>query len=83
MKYYGTKNDKDYGFYLENFDNALEITDEYWSELLENQAKGKMIIFFENSVIAANPKEYSKIDGVWKKLSKEEIASNEENEKSK
>jgi len=37
MKYYGTKNNKDYGFYLENFDNAIEISDEYWSELLEAQ----------------------------------------------
>jgi len=81
MKYYGTKNNKDYGFYLENFENAIEITDEYWSELLKAQSKGKIIIFFENSVIAVNPKEYSKTDGVWKKLSKEEIELNEENEK--
>ena len=44
MKYYGTKNNKDYGFYLENFDNAIEITDEYWLELLDRQNKGKIII---------------------------------------
>ena len=30
MKYYGTKNNKDYGFYEKNFENAIEITDEYW-----------------------------------------------------
>ena len=39
MKYYGTKNNKDYGFYLEKFDNSIEITDEYWNELLKEQAK--------------------------------------------
>ena len=59
MKYYGTKNNKDYGFYLENFDNAIEITDEYWSELLEAQNNGKIIIPFENNVIAVNENEYS------------------------
>ena len=44
MKYYGTKNNKDYGFYLEKFENAIEISDEYWKELLEEQCKGKIII---------------------------------------
>ena len=66
MKYYGTKNNKDYGFYLENFDNAIEISDEYWSELLEAQNSGKIIILFENSVIAVNENEYSFENGKWK-----------------
>lgn len=81
MKYYGTKNNKDYGFYLENFENALEITDEYWSKLLDAQSNGKIIIFYENSVIAVNPKEYSNKDGIWRKLSQEEIEQNEKMEK--
>lgn len=72
MKYYGTKNNKDYGFYLENFDNAIEISDEYWSELLEAQNSGKIIILFENSVIAVNENEYSFENGKWKKLSDKE-----------
>ena len=72
MKYYGTKNNKDYGFYLENFDNAIELSDEYWSELLEAQNSGKIIILFENSVIAVNENEYSFENGKWKKLSDKE-----------
>ena len=72
MKYYGTKNNKDYGFYLENFDNAIEISDEYWSELLEAQNSGKIIILFENSVIAVNENEYSFENEKWKKLSDKE-----------
>lgn len=73
MKYYGTKNNKDYGFYLENFENAIEISDEYWTKLLEEQDSGKMIILYENSVIAVDCNEYSFEDGKWKKLSSEEI----------
>lgn len=72
MKYYGTKNNKDYGFYLENFDNAIELSDEYWSELLEAQNSVKIIILFENSVIAVNENEYSFENGKWKKLSDKE-----------
>lgn len=74
MKYYGTKNNKDYGFYLENFDNAIEISDEYWEELLQKQGEGKTIIPFENEVIAVNIEEYIFQDGIWKKLSDKEVA---------
>lgn len=72
MKYYGTKNNKDYGFYLEDFENAIAISDGYWIELLEAQNKGKRIIPYENSVIAVNEGEYSLEDGEWKKLTTEE-----------
>lgn len=72
MKYYGTKNNKDYGFYLEKFDNSIEITDEYWNELLKEQALGKIIIPFENNVIAIDEKEYSYENDKWIKLSNEE-----------
>ena len=58
MKYYGTKNNKDYGFYLENFENAIEITDEYWMSLLQQQNQGKIIIPYNNNVIAIDEKEY-------------------------
>ena len=73
MKYYGTKNNKDYGFYEENFENAIEITDEYWQELLESQSEGKIIIPYNNNVIAVNELEYSNENGTWQKLSKTKI----------
>lgn len=73
MKYYGTKNNKDYGFYEDKFENSIEITDEYWMELLQQQNQGKIIIPFENNVIAVNCNEYECKDGIWKKLSKTEI----------
>ena len=64
MKYYGTKNNKDYGFYEENFENAIEITDQYWINLLNEQNKGKIIIPFEGNVIAADEKQYSQENGI-------------------
>ena len=73
MKYYGTKNNKDFGFYEENFENAIEITNEYWLELLHAQDNGKIIILFENKVIAVNENEYSYNNGIWKKLNEDEI----------
>ena len=72
MKYYGTKDNKNYGFYEENFENAIEITDAYWDYLLNSQSEGKRIIPYENSVIAADEAEYSFENGKWKKLNPEE-----------
>lgn len=72
MKYYGTKNNKDYGFYEENFENAIEITDEYWMELLNLQSTGKRIIKFEDQVIAVDDTKYTQKDSVWVKLTDEE-----------
>ena len=79
MKYYGTKNNKDFGFYEENFKNAVEITDEYWQELLTKQCNGKMIILYENKVLAVNESEYTNVNGVWKKLSSEEARTKQLN----
>ena len=31
------------GFYLEHQENSVEITDDYWKELLEGQSNGKQI----------------------------------------
>ncbi len=75
MKYYGTKNNKDYGFYLEPFENSIEITDDYWIELLTMQNEGKIIIPYKNNVIAVDENQYSQINGVWEKLSREESAA--------
>ncbi len=72
MKYYGTKNNKDYGFYDEQFENSIEITDEYWMELLDAQCEGKIIIPCENTVKAVYENEYSFINNEWVKLSEDE-----------
>ena len=72
MKYYGTKNNKDFGFYTENFENAIEITDEYWKKLLNEQNNGKIIINYQNSVIAVSENDYSKENNTWKKLTQKE-----------
>lgn len=72
MKYYGTKNNKDYGFYEENFENSIEISDEYWAELLNAQSNGKIIIPFENNVCAVDETEFEFKNGYWVKLSEAE-----------
>ena len=79
MKYYGTKNNRDYGFYEENFGGAIEITDEYWTELLNKQTKGDKIILYENNVIAVDKKEYEFENGKWKKLALKEIEARQLN----
>lgn len=75
MKYYGTRNNKDYGFYEENFEGAIEITDEYWRELLIAQSKGKIIIPFENNVCAVNETDFEFKNGCWTRLSENESKS--------
>ena len=72
MKYYGTKNNKDFGFYVNKFDGAIEISDKYWNELLNDQNNGKRIILFENNVIAVDENEYDYSMGKWQKLSEME-----------
>jgi len=74
MKYYGTKNDKDYGFYDEDFEFAIELTDEQWRRLLEEQSQGKIITIFEDEVIAIDENEYEYIEdgNYWEKLTSEE-----------
>jgi hypothetical protein len=36
------------GFYLDQIENSVEITDEYWQELLNGQSNGKQITSDEN-----------------------------------
>jgi len=74
MKYYGTKNDKDYGFYDEDFDMAIELTDEQWHGLLQEQSQGKTITMFEDEVIAIDEDEYEYVEdgNYWEKLTSEE-----------
>lgn len=79
MKYYGTVDNKNYGFYESKFDGSIEITDEYWRSLLDAQNQGKIIIPFDNKVIAVNGEEYSLKDCGWVKLSENEIKANKAN----
>ena len=58
MKYYGTKNNKDYGFYENKFDGAIEISDEQWVELLDKQNNGYVIILYNGNVISVKENEY-------------------------
>ncbi len=79
MKYYGTKNNKDYGFYENKFDGAIEISDEYWINLINQQNNGKIIILYQDKVIAVKEDEFEQKDGVWQKLSKDEIQTRQLN----
>ena len=76
MKYYGTKNNKDFGFYEDKFDNAVEISDEYWIELLDKQNNGHIIILYDGNVIAVKETEYECKNGVWERLTKDEVWQN-------
>ena len=75
MKYYGTKNNKDFGFYEDKFDNAVEISDEYWIELLDKQNNGHIIILYDGNVVAVKETEYECKNGVWKRLTKDEVVA--------
>lgn len=48
MKYYGTKNGDEYGFYLKPFEGAVEVEDEVWADLIGQCASGKIIVPDEN-----------------------------------
>ena len=50
MIYAGTRNGKDYGFYLEsdNLQNYVEITEEEHRKLLDGQSEGKQIKFYKD-----------------------------------
>lgn len=75
MKYYGTKNNKDFGFYEDKFGNAVEISDEYWIELLDKQNNGHIIILYDGNVIAVKETEYECKNGVWERLTKDEVVA--------
>lgn len=79
MKYYGTKNNRDYGFYENKFDGAIEISDEQWVELLDKQNNGYVIILYNGNVISVKENEYEEKDGIWHKLSKDEVQTRQLN----
>lgn len=74
MKYFGFKENIGYGFYDENFDGAVQLSDEEWQELLEEQSCGKQIVMFNGKVFASEPNlYYLDSNGVYQKYSSEEL----------
>ena len=53
MKYYGTKDGINYGFHLQQFDGAKEISDDEWKRLLNEQANGKKICLGDDGNVIA------------------------------
>lgn len=74
MKYFGFKENIGYGFYDENFDGAVQLSDVEWQELLEEQSCGKQIVMFNGEVFASEPNlYYLDSNGVYQKYSSEEL----------
>ena len=74
MKYFGFKENVGYGFYDENFDGAIQISDDEWQELLSEQSNGKDIVMFDGVVFASEPNlYYLDSNGVYQKYSSEEL----------
>ncbi|CCY24443.1 caudovirales tail fiber assembly protein [Brachyspira sp. CAG:484] len=74
MKYFGFKENVGYGFYDENFDGAIQLSDEEWQTLLTEQSAGKDIVMFGGEVFASEPNlYYLDSNGVYQKYSSEEL----------
>ena len=74
MKYFGFKENVGYGFYDENFDGAIQLSDDEWQELLSEQSNGKDIVMFDGVVFASEPNlYYLDSNGVYQKYSSEEL----------
>ncbi len=76
MKYFGSKNNTDFGFYNENFDGAIEVSDEQWKILIQEQADGKSVVSDNLSVFTTDtPSKYSvNEDGTWTILTDDEYS---------
>lgn len=74
MKYFGFKGNVGYGFYDENFDGAIQLSDDEWQELLSEQSNGKDIVMFGGVVFASEPNlYYLDSNGIYQKYSSEEL----------
>ena len=74
MKYFGFKENVGYGFYDENFDGAIQLSDDEWQELLSEQSNGKDIVMFGGVVFASEPNlYYLDTNGIYQKYSSEEL----------
>ena len=67
MKYYGTKNNLNYGFYSEPFEGAIELAEETWKILQVEQSLGKKIVSDNKYVFSTDEpdKFYINDDGKW------------------
>ena len=83
MKYYGLitfeNNLKDYGFIDDadprRTDEMLVLSDDEWQRLLNEQAEGKQIVFYEGKLFTADPDRYYVDENyIWQKRSDEEYA---------
>lgn len=84
MKYYGTKDNLNYGFYQENFDGAIPISENEWLSLINDQCIGKRIVSDNISVFTTDvpDKYYIDENGLWQIRNDEELRIlNEEKEK--
>lgn len=74
MKYFGYKSDIGYGFYDEMFDGAIELSEQDWLVLLDEQSKGKDIVMFNGKVFSSDPDlYYLDTSGHYKKRTSEEL----------
>ena len=74
MKYFGFKENVGYGFYDENFDGAIQLSDDEWQELFSDQSNGKDIVMFGGVVSASEPNlYYLDSNGIYQKYSSEEL----------
>lgn len=74
MKYFGFKENVGYGFYDENFDGAVQLSDDEWQKLLSEQSNGKDIVMFDGVVFASEPNlYYLDSNGIYQKYSSEEL----------
>ena len=86
MKYYGTKNGSHFGFFSEEFEGAIQVSDKDWQFLQVEQSLGKKIVSDNISVFATNTpdKFYVNENGLWVERTEEEyLLFREENEKEK
>lgn len=76
MKYFGFKENVGYGFYEDNFDGAVSLSEEEWQHLLNEQASGKEIILFEGKVFASEPNIYciDEVSGLYRKRNDDELS---------
>lgn len=75
MKYYGTKNNLNYGFYSEPFEGAIELSEETWKILQVEQSLGKKIVSDNKIVFSTDEpdKFYINDDGKWTQRTNDEF----------
>ncbi len=80
MQYYGTKDNLNYGFFKENFESAIPITDSQMLDLINQQSIGRKIVSDNISVFSTDTPEKYYINelGLWETRTDEEINKQKE-----